>query len=354
MDWKDTIARPDKSAADRCRARWNSLAKPLGSLGLLEEAVVQIAALTGNAGYRIDRRAAVVMCADNGVVAQGISQTGMEVTAAVARNIARGRGCISRFAGCAGVDVFPVDIGVAENLTGSGVLDRKIAPGTGDISTGSAMTLEQARRAVSVGIDLVRELKAQGYQILATGEMGIGNTTTSSAVASVLLGRPVSEMTGRGAGLSDQGMAHKIAVIQKALEVNRPDPQDAWDVLAKVGGFDIAGMAGLFLGGALYRVPVLIDGFISSVAALVATRLRPEAACAMLATHVSEEPAARCVLDALGLRPLLCAGMRLGEGTGAVAALPLLDMALELYFHMDTFGEIQIDCYQPLSEGWGC
>ena len=193
---------------------------------------------------------------------------------------------------------------------------------------------------------MVRQRAEEGYRLLATGEMGIGNTTTSSAVAAVLLGRPVTEMTGRGEGLSDEGLQRKIAAIEKAIRVNRPDPDDALDVLAKLGGFDIAGMAGVFLGGAIYRVPVLIDGFISAVAALCAARMEPESACAMLASHVSAEPAAACALDALGLKPLITAGMRLGEGTGAVCAMPLLDLALVEYDSMNSFGEIGVEQYK--------
>lgn len=354
IKWNCKIAPPDERAATDCKKRWNSLAKPLGSLGLLEDAVVKIAALAGKADITLEKRAVVVLCADNGVVAKGVTQTGMDVTASVARNIARRRGCVSRFAFAAHADVFPVDIGVAADLSDAGLLDRKIAWGTRDLSEGPAMTLEQAEQALQTGIDLVADLKKKGYQMIATGEMGIGNTTTSSAIASVLLRRPVEEMTGRGAGLSDRGMKRKVEVIRQALEVNRPDPDNALDVLAKVGGLDIAGMAGLFLGGALYRVPILIDGFISSVAALVAARLCPNSLCAMLATHCSDEPAAALVLDALGLRPLIFAGMRLGEGTGAVSALPLFDLALEVYHNMDTFDDLAIESYQPLGGETPC
>ena len=351
MDWNEwnrKIPPVDQKAAAVCQKHWDSLAKPLGSLGLLEDAVVKIAALTGDPDVRLNKRAAVVICADNGVVRQGVTQTGVEVTASVARNIAKGRGCINRFSSVAHTDVFPVDLGVAADLSDAGVLQRKISWGTNDITAGPAMTEEQAERALLTGIDLARELKEKGYQVLITGEMGIGNTTTSSAIAAVLLHRPIEEMTGRGAGLSDQGMKRKTAAIRRAIEQNRPNPENAFDVLRKVGGYDIAGMAGLFLGGALYRVPVLIDGFISSVAALVAARLCPDSRCAMFATHQSDEPASAAILKALNLRPLLYAGMRLGEGTGAVAFLPVIDLALELYHNMDTFEDLKIDQYKHL------
>ena len=218
------------------------------------------------------------------------------------------------------------------------------------ITRNPAMTREQAAQALLTGIDLVREQREAGVRLLATGEMGIGNTTTSSAVASVLLSRPVPEMTGRGAGLSGEGLRRKIRAIESAIRVNQPDPSDPLDVLAKLGGFDLAGMCGIFLGGALFGVPVLADGFISTVAALCAVRLCPKAKKAVFASHVSAEPAGRQVLDALGLPPLITAGMRLGEGTGAVAAIPLLDMALSVFAEGDTFEESGIERYVPLGD----
>jgi nicotinate-nucleotide--dimethylbenzimidazole phosphoribosyltransferase len=208
------------------------------------------------------------------------------------------------------------------------------------MSQGAAMTRQQAIQAIQAGIELVRDLRGQGYQILATGEMGIGNTTTASAIAAVLLGQPVAAVTGRGAGLSDEGLAHKRAIIEQAIAVNTPDPADALDVLHKLGGFDIAGLCGVFLGGALYRIPVLVDGLISSVSALVAQRLCPAASVCMLPSHVTAEPAGALILAALGLEPLITANMRLGEGTGAVAALPLLDMALSVYHDLISFADI--------------
>ena len=202
---------------------------------------------------------------------------------------------------------------------------------------------------MELGADLVRECRDRGADIIATGEMGIGNTTTSSAVASVLLGLPPVEVTGRGAGLSDAGLARKIAAIERAISVNRPDPADPVDVLSKVGGLDLAGLCGVFLGGAKYRLPILVDGFISAVAALCAVRLWPEAGWAMLASHVSAEPAGRLVLDELGLKPLITAELRLGEGSGAVAALPLLDMALAVYHSGHTFDKMGMEAYTPQS-----
>lgn len=346
-DLLNTITPPDEVARAEARRRWNDCAKPLGSLGLLEAALEDIAALTGSADIRLDRRAVLVLCADNGVVAQGVTQSPSSVTGLVAKQLAARRTSVCRMAQAARCQVVPVDVGILDFQEMPGVLSRRIGNGTGDISQGPAMTRRQAEQALHTGMELVREQQALGVDLLATGEMGIGNTTTSSAVACVLLGRPAEEMTGRGAGLSDQGLQKKTAAIRRALEVNRPDPSDPLDILQKVGGFDIAAMCGVFLGGALYRVPVLIDGLISAVAALCALRLCPAAGKAMLASHVSAEPAGGLVLEALGKQPLITAGMRLGEGTGAVAAMPLLDLALAVYRESYTFEEGGIEAYQP-------
>ena len=348
-DWRSEIPGPDAEAVRAAKYRWSSVAKPLDSLGRLEDALVAIAGLTGDAGYAIDKRAVLVLCADNGVVGQGVTQTGSEVTLALVRNLARGDISVCKMAEVARADVVGVDMGIHVDLKLPGILDRRIAAGTNDISAGPAMTREQAEAAIVHGIGLVADLRDKGYRILATGEVGIGNTTTSSAMASVLLDKPVSLVTGRGAGLSSDGIKRKVAIIEKAVAVNRPDAGDALDVLAKLGGFDIAGLVGVFLGGAMYRVPILVDGLISSVAALTALRLNPGAGVAMLASHVSAEPAGQLLLESLGLPPLICAGMCLGEGTGAIAALPLLDMAYAVYGKMLTYEEIEIERYKPLA-----
>ena len=338
----------DGAAMSAARARWDAIAKPLHSLGLLEDAVVRLAGMLGTEQVALGRRGVVVMCADNGVVAQGVTQTGQEVTAVVTENMSRGASSVCRMAAVAGADVIPVDIGVARPVAGAGILQRNIRRGTADMTLGPAMTREEAERAVLTGVELAGELKAKGYGVLATGEMGIGNTTTAAAVVSVLLDKPPAQVTGRGAGLSSEGLARKIAAIEKAIMVNHPDPADPLDVLSKVGGLDLCGLCGVFLGGAYHRVPVLVDGLISSAAALAAAVFCPAAKDYMLGSHASGEPAGPLVLDALGLRPFLYAGMCLGEGTGAVAVLPLLDMALAVYGEMTTFEETRIDPYRPL------
>lgn len=344
------IEPPDEAARQRAQARWDAVAKPLGSLGVLEEDVARIAALTGEVDIDLGTRVVAVLCADNGVVAEGVSQCGSEVTAAVAANIARGVSSVCAMAATARADVFAYDLGMSCPPDAPGIVDMHVARGTGDIAKGPAMARAQAVQAIEAGIVIAADLKARGYGIVVAGEMGIGNTTTASAMASVLLGLPVSDVAGRGAGLSDAGLHRKRAAIERAIAVNAPQADDALDVLARLGGFDIAGLAGLFIGGALHRVPVVIDGLISAVAAYTAARLVPGCECAMLASHVSAEPAARCLLAELGLRPAIDAGLRLGEGTGAVCLLPLLDAALALY-NGTTFHETGIRPYERFMPG---
>ena len=342
------IVPADQEAMRRAKARWDSIAKPLGSLGALEDAVIRIAGMTGSPDVDISKRAVVVMCADNGVVAEGVTQTGQEVTAIVAENMSTGDTSVCAMSRAAGAEVVPVDIGTVTPLKGARIRQKCVRRGTANMTQGPAMSREEAVQAILAGVEIAQELRGQGVNLLATGEMGIGNTTTSSALAAVLLNRPVEDMTGRGAGLSSEGLQRKIRAIETAVRVNRPDPGDVLDVLHKVGGLDIAGLAGVFLGGALCRTPVLVDGFISSVAALVAARLCPQCKDYMLGSHASEEPASKLVLSELGLRPFLYAGMRLGEGTGAVAVMPLLDMGLAVYREMTTFEDTNIEAYQPL------
>lgn len=349
MTLEETLAqiKPlDKNAMDVAAKRWDSIAKPLHSLGKMEKLVIQIAGITGNPDIKIQKRALVAMCADNGVVEEGVTQTGQEVTAIVAENFLSGDTSACVMSHQCGTKVIPVDIGMAVDTKVSKEL--KVAYGTANMTKGPAMTRAQAVQALEAGIEMVRRLKEEGYGLLATGEMGIGNTTTSSAVASVLLDRSVEEMTGRGAGLSGDGLNRKINAIRKAIEVNQPDPKDAIGVLAKVGGFDIAGMAGMFLGGAALGVPVVIDGFISCVAALIAQRICPLADEYMIASHVSKEPAACLILEALGKEAVIHGEMCLGEGSGAVALFPFLDMGIAVYDSMSTFEDIHVEQYEEL------
>ena len=341
-----------KEAMEQARRRWSHVAKPLGSLGLLEDAVVKVAGIQRREKICIDKKALVIMCADNGVVEEQVTQTGREATAVVTENFTRGDSCACIMAARAGVFVVPVDIGVARDLKGCGdscpLIRRKIAYGTKNMRREPAMTRQETERAIETGICLAGELKEQGYDLLAVGEMGIGNTTTSSAVASVLLGVEPSLLTGRGAGLSDEGLARKRKVIEEAVCLHRPDPRDPVDVLSKVGGLDLAGLAGVFLGGAIHHMPVVLDGVITAAAALAACGLCSSVAGYLIASHVSAEPAGRLILERLGLRAAVDGGLRLGEGTGAMAFMPMLAMAADVYLHMSTFEEIRIEEYRPL------
>lgn len=336
----------DVAAMAAAKQHWDGLGKPLGSLGRLEKALIQIAGIQRTGDVHIDRKALVIMCADNGVVEEGVTQCGQEVTATVAENFLDEKSCVAIMCRRAGTKICPVDIGMAVDTPR--VEKRKIAYGTKNMAKEPAMTREQAVAAIEVGIAKAEELHAQGYEMLATGEMGIGNTTTSSAMTAVYLGLDVETVTGRGAGLSSHGLQRKIHAIKQAIAVNQPDPEDPLDVLAKVGGLDIAGMCGLFLGGAAQQMPVIMDGFISQVAALTAMRLVPECADYILASHVSEETGANILLKALEKDAFLTCGMRLGEGSGAVALFPILDFASDIYHKMSTFVQADIVEYQPL------
>ena len=254
-----------------------------------------------------------------------------------------------RMAAYAHVDLFTVDIGVASDITVDGVINRKIAYGTKNMAKGPAMTYEEAIRSIEVGIDMVKQLKEEGYQIICTGEMGVGNTTPCSAMASLLLDVPVRSVTGRGSGLTNEGLEKKTKILERILEFHKDDInlEDPIDILAKVGGFEIGGMAGLYIGGAAFGMPVVADGVISCVAALLATRIDKRVRDYIMPSHISEEPAAKLILDALDFKPFLTCGMHLGEGTGAVALMPLFDMALDVYHNMSTFNSMDIMVYEP-------
>lgn len=344
------IKPPDQSAMTACQKHWDQIAKPLHGLGIMEDLIKQIAGIQASEHVMLEKKAVIVMCADNGVVAEGVTQTDSHVTAVVTENFARGIASVNRMAAVAGADVIPVDIGVAEELTEPGVLIQKIRPGTGNIAKEPAMSEADAIKGILTGIQMVKMCKENGYHLLATGEMGIGNTTTSSAMASVLLQLPPSSVTGKGAGLSPSGIQRKIQVIEQAIARREAGRNDPLAVLADLGGFDIAGLTGVFLGGALYRIPIVIDGVISSVAALTAMRLCPESRHYMLASHMSQEPAGARIMQELGLHPVIYGNLALGEGTGAVMLFPLLAMAHEVYMENSTFEYIQIAAYEHFEE----
>lgn len=337
----------DRAAAEEAKSRWDGIAKPLGSLGTLEGMIVRIAALQESAEVRLDRRVLLVFCADHGVTAQGVSQCGSEVTARVAVALAEGRSSVSPMAERAGCLVVPADIGIRDFSGHPGVRNLRVRNGTDDFSRGPAMSRGECLLAMERGAELVREFAEDGTELFAVGEMGIGNTTAAAALAAVLLNMPPDAAVGRGAGLGSAGVERKKAAVQRALEVNRPDPDDIPGLLAKVGGLEISAMCGAFLAAAACQKPVIIDGVISAVAALCAVRLCPDAAEALLPSHVSAEPAGREILKALGLHAPLDAGMFLGEGAGAVMLMPLLDLALSLYRSGQDFARLGIEAYRP-------
>lgn len=334
----------DKNAMLMAENRWDSIAKPLHGLGLLEDAVVKIAGISGSAQVDISKKVVLVLCADNGVVAQGVSQCGQEVTAIVAENMANGKTSVCHMANIAGAEVIPVDIGCSVAVTGA--ISHAVRRGTGDITQEIAMTLEETELAILTGISLVKQEKQRGTGLIATGEMGIGNTTTSTAVLSVLLDKNSSLLTGAGAGLSADGIAKKKEIIAQSIAFHQPNPSNIVELLSKVGGLDLAGLTGIFLGGAIYRIPILIDGLISATAALCASKLAPNTQDFMLASHQSKELASKFALEALELSPLLFGELALGEGTGAVAIMPLLDMAVSVYENMSDFQDIGVKPYE--------
>ena len=348
MDRIKHIVPADKLAYIEAKQRWDSIAKPLGSFGLLEEMVQKIAAVQGTPDVDISARTAVVMCGDHGVVSEGVAQCGQEVTAECARAIAEGRSNINAIASAYDVQVMAVDVGIAQDVECESLIQRKIVRGTRNIAAGSAMTAAETEAAVTVGLDIAGELAANGTKLIISGEMGIGNTTLAAAIASVLLGLPPEEVTGRGAGLTSEGLQRKINVVRRAIEVNHPTTNKPLELLQKIGGAEIAAMTGLFLGGAYYRVPVVIDGVISAAAAAIACTVEPLCAEYMLASHCSGEPAGEGLLSYCGLTAPINAGLRLGEGTGGVLLVPLLDGALALYRNSHRFDETNIERYVEL------
>lgn len=332
----------------KCKARWNSIAKPLNGLGRLEEMICQIGAIREDIDAPVEKKCAVVMCADNGVVCEGISQTDESVTAIVAKNLADGIANVNLMGRISNTTVFPVNIGMKEEISHPKVINRCVRRGTDNIADGPAMSRDECIQAILYGIEMSGYAKRQGFDMIASGEMGIGNTTTSSAIASVLLGVEPKLVTGKGAGLSDEGLEQKIRVIQRAIEKNSPNVKDPVDILSKIGGLDIAGMTGLFAGGAVYGIPVVIDGLISTVSAILATMLNEDIIDYVIPSHAGKEPACEMLSKRLGKKPYIFADMALGEGTGAVSLFPLIDMAHEVYSQNITFGDINMEAYKPL------
>ena len=330
----------DEKAMAAARARQDQLTKPQGSLGRLEDLSVQLAGIQGKPLPQIRHKVIITMAGDHGVVAEGVGNWPQEVTAQMVYNFLDGGAGINVIARQVGARVIVVDMGVATELEpNSRLLSRKVAFGTRNMSRGPAMTHEQAVKAIETGIEVVAIEVAKGLDIVGTGDMGIGNTTASSAICAVMTGKPVAEVTGRGTGITDKQLAHKIEIISRALAANHPNPRQPLDVLAKVGGFEIGGLVGVMLGAAAHHIPVVIDGFISGAAALIATALSPGLKDFLIAAHVSAEAGHQLLLKHLGLKPLLDLGMRLGEGTGAALGIFLSETAARILAEMATFAE---------------
>jgi nicotinate-nucleotide--dimethylbenzimidazole phosphoribosyltransferase len=336
----DRIAGLDTGAMAHARAHQDSLTKPQGSLGRLEELSIRLAGITGMDRPRFPRKAVLVLAADHGVAVEGVSAYPQAVTAQMVANFMAGGAAISVLARQVGARVVVGDLGVAVDLpSGTDVRQKKVGYGTCNMATGPAMSRDEALAAIAAGMDILEAEAVAGLDIVATGDMGIGNTTAASAIVAAVTKRATVEVTGRGTGLTDEGWRHKVAVIEQALLVNEPAPDDPLDVLAKVGGYEIAGLVGVILAACAQRIPVVIDGLISGAAALMATELCAAARDYMIAGHLSVEVGHRVILERLQLTPLLSLSLRLGEGTGAVLALPLIDAAVAILDEMATFAE---------------
>ena len=343
---KYKITPPDQSMYDAVKANWDGVAKPLDGLGWFEHVISQIGAIEDSTNVCISKRAVIVMCADNGIVREGISQSGQEVTLAVAQSMGRRESSVCRMASASHTDVIPVDIGIAASCKIDGVLDEKIACGTRNFAKEPAMTRAETLEAIAAGIEIVRGCKADGCRIIATGEMGIGNTTTSAAMAAAMLRCDVATVTGRGAGLNDSGLEKKIRVVESAIEKYDLYNKDTFEILMTVGGLDIAGLVGVCIGGALYHIPVVLDGVISMVSALAAERLVSGVSDFIIPSHEGREPAVALLCEALSVKPVIRASLALGEGTGAVMMFALLDMALSVYKGRTTFDDISVSQYE--------
>ena len=330
----------DRDAMEKAQARLDYLLKPPGSLGKLEDIARQFAGITGSIKNGVEKKTILVMCADNGVVEEKVVSFPQSVSLLVAETMVGGISGVAVLARHAGATLKVVDIGLNGETKAAGIINRKIRKGTSNMAKGPAMSRDEAVRAIETGIEIAVQAIGEGADLLGTGEVGIGNTTTSSAVLYAFTGASLDRLVGRGAGLTDEGLETKKKVIERAVKQNRPDQNDPVDVVAKVGGFDIAGLAGCFLGAAARRKPIVIDGFISGAAAVVAVKLCPGAKDFMFTSHVSREPGTALINEILGLAPMLDMNMRLGEGTGCALAFNIIEAATRMMNEMGTFGDI--------------
>jgi nicotinate-nucleotide--dimethylbenzimidazole phosphoribosyltransferase len=335
-----SIGEPNLEAAQAAQKRLDNLTKPLGALGIMEQIVVRLAAIQGKTIPELGAKVVMVMAGDHGVVAEGVSAYPQEVTPQMVLNFLNNGAAINVFSNYTGSKVVVTDVGVMSPAIEHPRLNvRKIREGTRNMAREAAMTEAEAVAAIEVGIELVQAEIDAGATLVATGEMGIGNTTPSSAILAVFSGVDLDIITGRGTGLDDSGRHKKIAVIKQALELNQPDPGQPLDVLKKVGGLEIAALTGVIIGAAARRVPVVVDGFISSAAALMACKMNQRCQDFLFASHLSQEPGHRIMLEYMGLQPILHLDLRLGEGTGAVLTFPIFEAAVKVMKEMATFGE---------------
>ncbi|MCL2226867.1 MAG: nicotinate-nucleotide--dimethylbenzimidazole phosphoribosyltransferase [Oscillospiraceae bacterium] len=342
-DYIEKIVLLDEKAMECARERQSVLAKPPGSLGRLEEISIQLAGISGGMFYDTSKRCVIIMSADNGVFEEGVAATPQSVTYSQTVNFVRGIPGVAAIAKQFAADLIVVDVGVNADIDHPLIRNRKIRKSTWNIAKGDAMTYDEAVQAILIGIETAVEAVEDGYTLFGAGEMGIANTTTSAAVLSALTGLSAEKAAGKGAGLSDEAYKHKIHVVRSAIERNRPDAGDPIDVLAKVGGFDLAALAGVFLGCAFMKVPVVIDGFISMVSALAAARIQPLAKEYMIASHASFEHGFVHAAQALGVEPCLNLNMRLGEGSGCPIMFAVIDAACAAMRDMGTFAEAEIN-----------
>lgn len=342
----------DPVASQKMRERLDSLTKPRGSLGLLEDLAVQLAGITGGTFLPNSKKKIVIMAADHGVTDEGVSAYPQEVTRQMVENFIQGGAAINVFSRLCGAGVRIVDIGMAGDAGIQGVSAVKVRRGTENFARKKAMSLEEVEKAIMIGVGIAREEVRGGVALLATGEMGIGNTTAASAVMAALTGYPPASVVGRGTGLDDKELQHKITIVQKALSLHKPNPSDPFDVLSKVGGLEIAGLVGLIIGAAAEKCPVIIDGFISSVAALTAVKLNRRVLNYLIPSHLSQEPGHGLLLEYLELKPYLHLNMRLGEGTGAVLAMALVEASARIPVEMATFDETGISCTEEKEKAY--
>ena len=339
----EAVTVPDREIMDAARRRQAELAKPPGSLGKLEDYSIRLAGITGQVRPHVEKCRVLVLAADNGVTAEGISSAPTSVTLSQVINMTRHKTGMSALAHYFGNEVVVADMGIDTDRPIPGVLDRKVRRSTGNIAREPAMTRQQALHALETGMELAAQAAADGVQALGIGEMGIGNTSPSSAVAAVLTGAPVEGVTGIGSGIPSERVRHKAELIRQGIERNRPNPADAVDVLAKVGGPELGAMAGLMLGGASLRIPVVVDGFIAGAAAAIAIGIRPGVRDMLVGSHSSFEPGHRILMNHLNIPTYLDLGLRLGEGTGAVLLYPLIDASVRILTEMRTLKELDIN-----------